>query len=162
MSDFDVIGAVREFMRIPGQAVDRFDPAQATLYVGLQCEELAEKLAAISAGEVSSELRFDLNQAVMALKLLSSNFKKGKHRGAIMRADAAELLDGDIDLAWVSIGAAFSVSNNTSAAFAEVARANLAKYPNGAVTRDPESGKILKPKGWTGPDLSPYLSPRAD
>lgn len=147
---------VGQFMRIGGQTVGKFNPDQSCLYMGLQLEELAEKLVAIRNGSITKDAadRFDI--VIEQIQTLSDEFKRGMHRGNIMRADAEAVLDADIDLAWVSIGAVMSFSNDPDAALHEVARANLAKFPNGEVVRD-NNGKVMKPKGWKGPDLSPFV-----
>lgn len=150
--------AVRSFMEKGGQSVDRFDARQATLYTGLQCEELAEKLLVIAGGALSSAGRGELLKAVEMLNDMSERFKAGLHLGDVMRCDHAAMLDADIDQAWVSLGAAFSVSHDTPGAFAEVAKANHAKFPNGVPLRNGQ-GKIIKPEGWRGPDLERFVAP---
>lgn len=144
------------FMRIGGQTTGKFNPQQALLYLGLQCEELAEQLEVVAAGEVDHSNDFSLRQAILYLKEMSNRFKNGMHLGSLMRCDIGELLDGAHDLAWVAHGLAESISSDANASFREVARANLSKYPGGRVIRD-EHGKIRKPEGWTGPDLSKWV-----
>lgn len=39
----------------------------------------------------------------------------------------------------------------------EVQRSNMAKVVDGVVVRDPVTGKILKPDGWTAPDVAGVL-----
>lgn len=149
--------AVRDFMRAGEQTVDGFNATQATLYTGLQLEEMAEKLQAISTGCLTAAERTYLTDFASALMELSGEFKSGRHRGDIMRADREKLLDADIDLAWVSVGAAYSTSSNTSGAMGEVVRSNLDKVPGGVCRKD-ATGKIIKPFGWKGPNLSPFVA----
>lgn len=144
--------AVRTFMETAGDRTDQFNARQITLYTGLQLEEMAEKLEAILAGAVSEDSRFELRRAISVLTELSEQFKKGIHLGDVLRGDRVALLDADIDLAWCSLGAAFSTSNDTDAAIGEVIRSNLDKFPGGVATRD-VNGKILKPADWRGPQL---------
>jgi predicted HAD superfamily Cof-like phosphohydrolase len=148
-----IIGA---FMRIGGQTTDALNPQQATLYVGLVLEEVAEMIETIAGGSVTQQDCAHLLGHADQIKLLSGEFKKGLHMGDLLRCDREELLDAFIDTAWVAVGAAYSVSHNTAGAVAEVGRANLSKYPNGQVLRD-ENGKIMKPPHWRGPDLSPFV-----
>lgn len=159
--DSNLQQAVREFMTAGGMKTDEFDAGRACLYTGLQLEEAAEKLEAVSTGCVDAMVRDRLLFSARLLRQQSLEFKQGKHRGDILRADREALLDADIDLAWVSLGAAYSTSCNTAGAIAEVARANLDKFPGGVVTKD-ANGKISKPTGWRGPDLSGFVLPAED
>lgn len=154
---FDPMLAVRTFMEKGGQSVDRFDARQITLYTGLQCEELAEKLLVIAGGALTSAGRGELLKVVEMLNDMSERFKSGMHLGDVLRSDHAALLDADIDLAWVSMGAAYSVSSDAPGAFTEVAKANHAKFPNGVPLRNAQ-GKIVKPEGWRSPDLEPFVA----
>lgn len=150
--------AVQEFMTCGGMKTDEFDAGQACLYTGLQLEETAEKLEAVLTGCIDPSVIATIDYHARMLRNLSVRFKQGLHRGDIMRANREALLDADIDLAWVALGAAYSTSCNTAGAIAEVARANLDKFPGGVVTKD-VNGKISKPAGWRGPDLSPFVVP---
>jgi predicted HAD superfamily Cof-like phosphohydrolase len=123
----------------------------------MMCEELAETINEIAAGHITPYPPRNLTQMASDLKALGQMFKEGYHLGDFVRANRTEVLDGMLDNGWVAIAAALSISNNAKLAMAEVARANLDKYPNGVVTKDPVTSKILKPEGWRGPDLSPYL-----
>tara|TARA_R110000868_G_scaffold404459_1_gene682679 strand:- start:152 stop:520 length:369 start_codon:yes stop_codon:yes gene_type:complete len=68
-------------------------------------------------------------------------------------------LDALIDILVVTIGAIHSMGADPEGAWNEVMRSNLDKI-------DPESGrvlkrgdgKVLKPEGWTAPNLDPYLN----
>lgn len=148
--------AVHDFMGYAAQSVRGFSPRQAVLYTGLQLEEMAEKLEAIAGGCVTMPEKARMLAVADQLNVLSLEFKQGKHMGDLMRANLADLLDADIDLAWVSLGAAYSTSTDPSAAFGEVARANLDKFPGGRALLD-ENGKVRKPDGWRPPDLSPFV-----
>lgn len=158
----DITQAVKTFMRIGGQSVTGYNPDQATLYVGLQLEEIAEGLQVISEGCVDNEARTRLMNVCIALSTLSGEFKRGMHRGDIMRCNLSDLLDSQIDSAWVALGGAMSVSTDAIGAINEVVRSNMDKFPGGVVTRHPVSGKILKPAGWTAPDLTPFVAQRVD
>jgi hypothetical protein len=67
-------------------------------------------------------------------------------------------LDALIDILVVTIGAIHSAGMNGEAAWNEVMRTNFAKIDKetGKV-RKREDGKVLKPVGWTAPDLKPFL-----
>lgn len=67
--------------------------------------------------------------------------------------NAVEVLDGICDGVYVLLGAAIAFELPVHAAFLEVQRSNMAKLqPDGTVLRR-EDGKVLKPAGWTPPDL---------
>lgn len=151
--------SVREFMEKAGQSTARFNPAQASLYTGLQIEELAEKLFAISEGCLTSSQRKNLQQMAQSLDVLGDQFKRGVFQGTIGRADHAELIDADCDLAWVSIGALYSTSKDGLGALRHVAETNLDKFRNGVI-KD-ANGKIQKPANWKAPDFTPYVDENA-
>ena len=67
-------------------------------------------------------------------------------------------LDALIDILVVTIGAIYSMGANAEGAWREVMATNLAKIDRvtGKV-RKREDGKVLKPEGWTAPDLKPHL-----
>jgi len=66
-------------------------------------------------------------------------------------------LDALIDILVVTIGAIHSLGANGEAAWQEVMRTNFAKIDSttGKV-RKREDGKVLKPQGWTPPNLEPF------
>lgn len=148
--------AVAAFMRAAGQTTDRFNSAQATLYTGLQLEEMAEKIEAIAGGAVTTLSKSYLLQHADSIRILALEFKQGMHRGDIMRANPEALADADIDLAWVALGGAMSMCRDAPGAISEVARANHDKFPGGVALKD-ENGKVRKPADWRGPDLSPFI-----
>jgi predicted HAD superfamily Cof-like phosphohydrolase len=66
-------------------------------------------------------------------------------------------LDALIDILVVTIGAIHSLGANGEAAWQEVMRTNFAKIdPETGKVRKREDGKVLKPEGWTPPDLEPF------
>lgn len=69
-----------------------------------------------------------------------------------------DALDALIDILVVTIGAIHSMGADGEGAWNEVMRTNIAKID--AVTgkvRKREDGKVLKPQGWTAPNLEPYV-----
>ena len=66
-------------------------------------------------------------------------------------------LDALIDILVVTIGAIHSLGANGEGAWMEVMRTNFAKIDleTGKV-RKREDGKVLKPEGWTPPNLEPF------
>jgi len=67
-------------------------------------------------------------------------------------------LDALIDILVVTIGAIHSMGADAEGAWKEVMRTNFAKIDKetGKV-RKREDGKVLKPLGWTPPDLKLYI-----
>jgi predicted HAD superfamily Cof-like phosphohydrolase len=67
-------------------------------------------------------------------------------------------LDALVDILVVTIGAIYSMGANPEGAWREVLATNLAKIDRvtGKV-RKREDGKVLKPEGWTPPNLRPHL-----
>ena len=68
------------------------------------------------------------------------------------------ILDALIDILVVTAGAIHSMGADGEGAWKEVMRTNFAKIDRetGKV-RKREDGKVLKPQGWTPPDLKPFL-----
>lgn len=154
---------VKSCMDISGQKTNTFDPRQATMYLGLCFEELGELVAAVATGCITETERLQTLELADGLKIVAGNFKSGMQTGDLGRAalGSEEVLDGAIDLAWVALGLVFSMSPNAGGAIAEVARANLDKFPNGVAVRD-ANGKWVKPLNWRGPDLSPFMPSKDD
>ena len=76
----------------------------------------------------------------------------------VKEADPVETLDALIDILVVTIGAIHSMGADAEGAWKEVMRTNFAKIDRetGKV-RKREDGKVLKPLGWTPPDLKPFV-----
>lgn len=63
-----------------------------------------------------------------------------------------EVIDGCCDLIYVATGCLVAFGVPDLPHLAEVCAANDRKFPGGVAITDPETGKFLKPAGWTGPD----------
>ena len=76
-------------------------------------------------------------------------------------ADPKECLDALIDILVVTVGAIHSLGAEGEGAWNEVMRSNFAKIDTrtGFVTKR-EDGKVLKPEGWTPPELDQFLQTR--
>lgn len=141
------VADVTRFTELAGCTTDQFDVRQTALQIGLQLEEMAEKLEAI----------FRIDKHMGDLRAMSAMFKDGTLDHIVAITNREALLDADVDLAWVTIGSMLSQGADVLGAMQEVARANLDKFPGGVVTKD-TNGKVVKPDGWRGPDLSPYVN----
>ena len=68
-------------------------------------------------------------------------------------------LDALIDILVVTVGAIHSLGADGEGAWNEVMRSNLAKIdPESGLVLKREDGKVLKPAGWTAPNLDPFLN----
>jgi predicted HAD superfamily Cof-like phosphohydrolase len=101
--------------------------------------------------------QFDPGQYEMYLKLIEEEFKELQDARALN--NDVEELDALIDILVVTIGAIHSGGYDAEGAWKEVMKTNFAKIDKetGKV-RKREDGKVLKPVGWTPPDLGRYLS----
>ena len=158
-STVELVDAVHGFMQLGGQTTGKMNAEQACLYTGLQLEELAEKIEAISKGCLTEGESRSLRYLARTLNDYASEFKKGIHTGDILRANHADLIDADFDLAWVSIGALISVSPEPERAIAHGTFTNLDKFRDGKCVKD-ANGKIQKPADWQAPDFSAYVDTR--
>lgn len=150
--------AVANFMQLGGQTTNGFNARQACLYMGLQLEELAEKVEAIRGGTMTPAQDQHLRVLQSTLEMFAREFKAGMHEGDITRANHADLIDADFDLAWVSLGALYSTAINGYHAIAHGTFTNMDKFRGGVCERD-ENGKIKKPADWIPPDFTSYVDP---
>ena len=77
---------------------------------------------------------------------------------ATLSDNRVEQLDALIDILVVTVGAIHSMGADAEGAWKEVMMTNFAKIDKetGKV-RKREDGKVLKPVGWTPPDLKPFV-----
>ena len=99
----------------------------------------------------------NLKQYGLYVKLIEEETKELAE--AIASNDPVEQLDALIDILVVTIGAIHSMGADAEGAWKEVMRTNFAKIDRetGKV-RKREDGKVLKPVGWTAPDLKPFIT----
>jgi len=99
---------------------------------------------------------FNQEQFKLYVKLIEEEFTELKE--AINNNDLLETLDALEDILVVTIGAIHSAGMDGEGAWKEVMSTNFAKIDKetGKV-RKREDGKVLKPVGWTPPDLTPYV-----
>ena len=98
----------------------------------------------------------NLKQYGLYVKLIEEETKELAE--AIASNDPVEQLDALIDILVVTIGAIHSMGADAEGAWKEVMRTNFAKIDKetGKV-RKREDGKVLKPVGWTAPNLAPFV-----
>jgi predicted HAD superfamily Cof-like phosphohydrolase len=95
-------------------------------------------------------------QYKLYLDLMEEEWRELK--SALLMEDRDEQLDALLDFIVVTIGAVHSGGFDGEGGWKEVMRTNLAKIDKetGKV-RKREDGKVLKPVGWTPPDLTPFV-----
>ena len=76
---------------------------------------------------------------------------------ATLSDDCIEQLDALIDILVVTIGAIHSMGADAEGAWKEVMSTNFAKIGEDGKVRKREDGKVLKPVGWTAPNLKPFI-----
>jgi len=99
---------------------------------------------------------FNQDQFKLYLDLMEEEWKELKV--AIDNNDQVETLDALLDFIVVTVGAIHSAGMDGEGGWKEVMRTNFAKIDKetGKV-RKREDGKVLKPVGWTPPDLTPFV-----
>ena len=99
---------------------------------------------------------FDIKQYNMYVGLIDEEFTE--FNVAFANQDQVEQLDALIDILVVTIGAIHSAGFDAEGAWKEVMATNFAKIDSetGKV-RKREDGKVLKPVGWTPPNLAPFV-----
>ena len=77
---------------------------------------------------------------------------------ALIDKDELEQLDALVDILVVTVGAIRAAGWDGEAAWNEVMKTNFAKIDaeTGKVIKR-EDGKVLKPEGWTAPELSQFI-----
>ena len=146
-----MIDDVRKFMLAAEQTTDEFNVRQTALYIGLQLEEMAEKLEAI--------FYYSVHPVAVRMKDMSMMFKEGHFDHHISDSSdylKGDMLDADIDLMWVTIGSVLSQGADIHGAMAEVNRSNMSKLVDGRMVKD-GNGKVTKPDHYSPPDLTPFV-----
>jgi predicted HAD superfamily Cof-like phosphohydrolase len=89
--------------------------------------------------------------------ILYHNLIKEEYQEYLDAIEATDELDACMDMIWVILGYCYMRGWNVNDAWKEVARSNLAKInpETGKVIKN-EQGKVMKPDGWTPPQLEQY------
>ena len=99
---------------------------------------------------------FNQDQFNMYVKLIAEESQELIE--AITANDPVETLDALIDIIVVTTGAIHSLGADAEGAWKEVMMTNFAKIDKDTgKVRKREDGKVLKPVGWTPPELSQFL-----
>ena len=95
------------------------------------------------------------NQADLYLRLIREEFDE------LMRAyfekDMVEIADGCADLKCVIEGLEHTLKLPQQAVWDEVSRSNLSKISSTGKVIKREDGKVLKPEGWTPPNIKAII-----
>ena len=107
-----------------------------------------------TVGRVNDEINED--QYDLYLNLIKEEV--AELQTAVNECDPVEQLDALIDILVVTIGAIHSAGFDAEGAWKEVMMTNFAKIDKktGKVVKR-EDGKVLKPDGWTPPNLEPFV-----
>lgn len=99
-----------------------------------------------------------VDQVNYAQKMLYFDLIKEEVSELFEAVNTVDELDALIDILVVTVGAIHSMGADAEGAWNEVMRTNFAKIDSvtGKV-RKREDGKVLKPEGWTPPNLKPYI-----
>lgn len=81
----------------------------------------------------------------------------GELLSAIDQNDLAKIADSIADLIYVCLGTAIEYGIPMDGVWQAVQNANMAKVMDKGSIRRAEDGKILKPEGWTPPDIAGLL-----
>jgi predicted HAD superfamily Cof-like phosphohydrolase len=100
------------------------------------------------------ELPDDLAERDLRYKLLKEEFEE--YEKAESENDIVEIADALADLIYIACGTAVSYGIPLDKVFAEVHRSNMAKLVDGKPIYR-EDGKVMKPAGWTPPDIKGVL-----
>jgi predicted HAD superfamily Cof-like phosphohydrolase len=88
--------------------------------------------------------------------LIAEEYDEFQH--AVIMRDEVEQLDACMDMIWVILGYCYMKGWNVDGAWNEVARSNLMKInPETGKVNKREDGKVLKPEGWTPPQLEQFI-----
>ena len=97
-----------------------------------------------------------IDNYVMYLDLITE--ETGELEDAILAGNRVEQLDALVDILVVTIGAIRAAGWDGEAAWNEVMRTNFAKIdPTTGKVIKRADGKVLKPEGWTAPELAQFV-----
>lgn len=113
----------------------------------------------MTAADQKTSGDFDPAQAGLYEDLIQEEYKEWLEARGDNGFNHKEDLDAVCDLIWVLTGYAKSMGYDIEGAFAEVVRSNNSKIDprTGKVEKNPKTGKVLKPDGYSPPDLTRYI-----
>lgn len=96
----------------------------------------------------------DEAERILRMKLLIEEFEE--YLAAENDDDIVEVADALADLIYIACGTAVSYGIPLDEIYNEVHRSNMAKLVDGKVLKN-NLGKVVKPEGWTPPDVEGIL-----
>jgi len=108
----------------------------------------------LSGRHISSTPNVAFPDKELRLRLIDEEYRELNN--AVDRQDLLETADAIVDLIYVLCGAAISWGLDIREVWEEVQAANMRKFPDGKPLM--VDGKITKPPGWVGPDVSAALA----
>ena len=96
----------------------------------------------------------DPNERCLRIRLLEEEFEE--YMLGEGHDDIVEIADALADLIYIACGTAVSYGIPLDKVFEEVHRSNMAKLVDGKPIYR-EDGKVMKPEGWTPPDIEGVL-----
>jgi predicted HAD superfamily Cof-like phosphohydrolase len=100
----------------------------------------------------------DINERALRMNLLEEEFNE--YIDAEQKLDIVGIADALADVIYIACGTAVSYGIPLDKVFEEVHRSNMAKLVDGKpIYRD--DGKVLKPEGWTPPQIEKILEDHA-
>lgn len=145
---------VMEFRRVGEQD----HPDTPTVPTLTQEERDALKHHGQTIKKIQEQLKGYDSGVALAFRLICEELAETMIATSTVEQDGlVEVADGLADLNYVVNWASGTFGLNLDKYHEEVHRANMAKFPNGEVLRD-EQGKVIKPEGWTPPDIQSILN----
>jgi predicted HAD superfamily Cof-like phosphohydrolase len=97
-----------------------------------------------------------LSNQVLYANLIDEEYEEFQE--GVTNNDEVETLDACMDMIWVILGYCYMKGYDVAGAWNEVARSNLAKInPETGKVNKRADGKVLKPEGWTPPQLEQFV-----
>lgn len=171
---------VQEFHAVGGHMVGDYAKP------GLPPWEYARWAPFSALRQMADEIKDTGDGSVQALRARLMIEELGEVIEALEKGDVTALADGLADLQYVLLGTAVSAGIDLGPVFAEVQRANMAKFPvcepcagrgwimrqtgswaretcetctgTGRIVLRDAGGKTIKPPGWTPPDIASVLA----
>ena len=132
------------------QAIPEPTDGQKCIQIGCHYEEVAEMMEALADDAIGLELDRVSNQYKMEFEEHLSFIEN------LSEDEKISLLDSLADQIVTAVGVAHMFGMDILGALAEVNRSNFSKFENGKPVFD-ANGKITKGKGYTPPNLTPYI-----
>jgi predicted HAD superfamily Cof-like phosphohydrolase len=124
----------------------------------MEAVEMVRAFHRAAGAHVADLPTLDVPAEVRQLRLRLISEELDELRAALEADDLVGTADAIADLLYVVYGAAVTFGIPIDEVFAEVHRANLAKLDASSDPVERDDGKVLKPHGWTPPEIEPILA----